>query len=85
MSRVLVVGGGFAGFWAALAAKRVTGDAAEVTLVSRTPMLEMRPRLYEAKPETLGADLRAPLRAAGISFVEGEAVGLDIGTRRVLL
>lgn len=85
MSRVLVVGGGFAGFWAALAARRVAGDAVEVTLVSRTSMLEMRPRLYEAKPETLGTDLRAPLGAAGISFVEGEAVGLDIGPRRVLL
>lgn len=85
MSRILIIGGGFAGFWAALAAKRVAGDAAEVTLVSRTPALEMRPRLYEAKPETLGADLRAPLAAAGVSFVEGEAVGLDIGPRRVLL
>jgi len=85
MSRVLVVGGGFAGFWAAMAAKRVAGDAAEVSLVSRTPTLEMRPRLYEANPETLGADLRAPLGAAGISFIEGEAVGLDVGARRVLL
>ena len=42
MSRILIVGGGFAGFWAAMAAKRVAGDKAEVSLVSRTPVLEMR-------------------------------------------
>ena len=85
MSRILILGGGFAGFWAALAARRVAGSEAEVSLVSRTPVLEMRPRLYEANPETLGVDLRAPLGAAGIGFVEGEATGLDIGARRLML
>ena len=85
MSRILIVGGGFAGFWAAMAAKRVAGDKAEVSLVSRTPTLEMRPRLYEASPETLGIDLREPLGAVGIRFVEGEATGLDVAARRVVL
>jgi NADH dehydrogenase len=83
--RILVLGGGFAGFWAALAAKRVAGAAAEVTLVSRRPVLEMRPRLYEANPETLGIDLRAPLAAAGIGLIEGEATGLDLASRRLAL
>ncbi len=85
MSRILVVGGGFAGFWAAMAAKRIAAEKAEVMMVSRAPTLEMRPRLYEAKPETLGVDLRAPLSAAGIAFVEGEATGLDITARQVRL
>lgn len=85
MSAILIVGGGFAGFWAAMAAKRVVADKADVSLVSRSPTLEMRPRLYEAKPETLGADLAAPLAAAGVGFVEGEATGLDIGACRVIL
>jgi NADH dehydrogenase len=85
VSRILIVGGGFAGFWAAMAAKRVAGDKAEVSLVSRTPVLEMRPRLYEANPETLGIDLRAPLAAAGIRFVEGEATGLDLVAHKVKL
>lgn len=85
MPEILILGGGFAGFWAAMAAKRVAGDKAQVCLVSRTPTLEMRPRLYEANPETLGADLREPLASAGILFVQGEAMGLDIGSRRVRL
>jgi NADH dehydrogenase len=46
---ILVIGGGFAGFWAAVAARRVAGARTGVTLVSREPMLEIRPRLYEAK------------------------------------
>jgi len=82
---ILVVGGGFAGFWAAMAARRVAGDRARVTLVSREPVLQMRPRLYEANPETLGADLLPLLDAAGVSFVQGEATGLDFDRRTVAL
>src|SRR3546814_4961950 len=62
---ILVVGGGFAGFWAAMAARRVAGEQASVTLVSREPVLQMRPRLYEARPETLGVDLRSEERRVG--------------------
>lgn len=82
---VLVVGGGFAGFWAAMAARRTAGDRAPVTLVSRDPVLQMRPRLYEARPESLGVDLRPLLGSAGIRFVAGEATGIDIDSRSVLL
>ncbi|MEZ5411601.1 MAG: FAD-dependent oxidoreductase [Acidimicrobiales bacterium] len=59
--RVCVVGGGFAGFWAAVAARRVDGEA-EVTVVSPLEHLVMRPRLYEAAPETLAEPL-GPLLA----------------------
>lgn len=66
--RVCVVGGGFAGFWAAVAARRVDG-AARVTVVSPLEHLVMRPRLYEAAPETLAEPL-APL----LAVVEAELV-----------
>jgi len=85
MTDILVLGGGFAGFWAALAARRVAGENAEIALVSRAPVFEMRPRLYEAHPETLGVDIREPLRAAGIGFIEGEATGLDVAARKLML
>lgn len=68
-----------------MAARRVAGDKAHVTMVSREPVLQMRPRLYEANPETLGADLRPLLDAAGVCFVQGEAVGLDLPGRAVTL
>jgi len=32
--RIVIIGGGFAGFWAALAARRTAGQEAEITLVS---------------------------------------------------
>lgn len=63
-----MVGGGFAGFWAAVAARRVDQEA-EVTVVSPLEHLVMRPRLYEAAPETLAEPL-APL----LAMVEAELV-----------
>jgi NADH dehydrogenase len=80
---ILVIGGGFAGFWAAVAARRVAGSRAEVTLVSCEPMLEIRPRLYEAKPETLAVAMPPLLRQVDANFVRGEAVGLDTAATTV--
>jgi NADH:ubiquinone reductase (H+-translocating) len=82
-NKILVVGGGFAGFWAAVAARRVAGAKADVTLLSPGPMLEIRPRLYEAKPETLAVDMLPHLRTLGIRFVRGEAVALDTAAKIV--
>jgi NADH:ubiquinone reductase (H+-translocating) len=72
MTRVVVVGGGFAGLNASLAASRVAEGRLSVTLISRDPWLTIRPRLYERQPETLRADLIKPLNAAGAQFVRGE-------------
>ena len=51
--QILIVGSGFACFWAALAARRVAGPRAEVILVSRQPVLEIRPRLSDAKARAI--------------------------------
>lgn len=83
--KILVVGGGFAGFWAALAARRLAGPRAHVSLVSPEPMLQIRPRLYEALPETLGVPLLPLLHKVEVAFVPGEAVGLDTPARTVKL
>ena len=84
-SKILIIGGGFAGFWAAVAARRVAGPRAAVTLVSAAAVLEMRPRLYEARPETLAVDLLPLLRKVDVSFVRGEAIGLDTAAKAVTL
>jgi len=83
--RLVVVGGGFAGFWAALAARRVAGTQAGVALVSREPMLQMRPRLYEADPQALQIDLRPFLNRVGVEFVEDEASALDCESHYLML
>jgi NADH dehydrogenase len=84
-NQILIIGGGFAGFWAAVAARRVAGARAEVTLVSREPVLEIRPRLYEARPEALGVDILPLLRQVDIRFLRGEAVQLDTAAKTVAL
>jgi len=83
--RILVVGSGFAGFWAAVAARRVAQHRTEVTLVSPEPVLEIRPRLYEARPETLSMALLPLLRKIDVGYVRGEAVGLDAAAKAVTL
>ena len=83
--KILVIGGGFAGFWAAVAARRVAGSRAEVSLVSREPVLEIRPRLYEARPETLAVALLPLLRKVDVGFVRGDAIGLDAAAKTVTL
>ena len=74
---IVIVGGGFAGFWAAVAARRVAPARVDVALVSRAPVLEVRPRLYEAQPERFQVDLLPLLERIGVGFVQGEATGLD--------
>src|SRR5215471_3542718 len=82
---ILIIGGGFAGFWAAVAARRVAGPLADVTLVAPEPMLEIRPRLYEARPETLAVDVRPLLRKVDIGFARAAAIGLDTAAKTVSL
>ena len=63
MSNIVVVGGGFAGMWAALTAARelhLAGSTAKVSLISRDEYLTVRPRLYEV----FTTDFRAPLGQA---------------------
>ncbi|MDT8399260.1 MAG: FAD-dependent oxidoreductase [Pseudomonadales bacterium] len=77
MKSILVLGGGFAGLNAALAAVRVAGTHAEVTLISREPFLTIRPRLYEAEPDSLKASLSEPLATVGANFVVGDVTAID--------
>ena len=88
MSHLLIIGGGYAGMWASLAAAaqadRHGGDA-DITLVSRDGYLTNRPRLYEANPATLRDHLASSLDPAGVRFVEGDAETIDTAARTVTL
>jgi NADH dehydrogenase len=83
--RIVVVGGGFAGFWAAVAARRIAGSRLSIMLVSREPKLQIRPRLYEAAPNDLAVDLSPLLEKVGVDFVAGDVSTLEVPNRLIWL
>jgi NADH dehydrogenase len=86
LPHVIVVGGGFAGLWAALAAARefaLAGRAVKVTVISRDEYLTVRPRLYEAFCTELRAPLAPSFVPLGIGLAVGEVTAIDTATRRV--
>ncbi|KAI1196993.1 FAD-containing subunit of NADH dehydrogenase [Nemania serpens] len=79
--KIVVVGSGFAGFWAALSARRLislnlgkgSSEAAsiEVVVIAPDANLVMRPRLYEPNPAAMSAPVDDVYRACGVNFVYG--------------
>jgi len=81
--RLVIIGSGFAGMYAALSAARlrdtnhVSPDELEIALVAPEPTLVIRPRLYEPSPETLTAPLSALLDAIDVVYVQGRVKTID--------
>ena len=71
-----MVGGGFAGFWAAVAARRVSPDLA-ITVVNASDDLVVRPRLYEAVSDELVVALRPLLELVDVDLVVNTCTGLN--------
>jgi NADH dehydrogenase len=87
--RLVIIGAGFAGMYAALSAARlrdiqgVSPEELEIALVAPEPTLVVRPRLYEPKPETLTAPLLDVLKAIDVVYVQGSAETVDTKARTV--
>ena len=87
--RIVIIGAGFAAMYAALSAARLrdikgaSPKDIEIMLVAPEPTLVIRPRLYEAKPETLTAPLRDVLKAIDVVYVQGLAETVDAKSRVV--
>ncbi|MFB9268064.1 FAD-dependent oxidoreductase, partial [Bradyrhizobium erythrophlei] len=87
--RVVIIGAGFAGMYAALSAARlrdvqgISPEELEIALVAPEPTLVVRPRLYEPKPETLTAPLLNVLKAIDVVYVQGSAETIDTKSRMV--
>jgi NADH dehydrogenase len=85
--RLVIIGAGFAGMYAALSAARlrdirgVSPEELEIALVAPEPRLVVRPRLYEPKPETLTAPLLDVLKAIDVAYVQGSAETIDTESR----
>src|SRR5215470_15452469 len=87
--RLVIIGAGFAGMYAALSAARlreikgVSPEDLEIALVAPEPTLVVRPRLYEPNPETLTAPLTDVLKAIDVDYVQGSAETIDTKSRAV--
>jgi NADH:quinone reductase (non-electrogenic) len=87
--RLVIIGAGFAGMYAALSAARLrdirgaSPEELEIALVAPEPTLVVRPRLYEPKPETLTAPLLDVLKAIDVVYVQGSAETVDTRSRTV--
>src|SRR5436309_6428820 len=86
--RVLIVGGGFGGLYAAKALRHAP---VQVTLLDRRNFHLFQPLLYQVatgglSPANIAAPLRGVLRRqANARVLLGEVVNFDLGGRRVLL
>ena len=87
MQNILIVGGGFAGVWSALAAattrERLGGGPSDlrITLVTRDPHLTIRPRLYEPEPGLLRVPLDEIVGGDRVERVTGEVTDVDTSAR----
>lgn len=87
-SHVVIVGGGFAGLWAARA---LAGAAVRITLIDRQNHHLFQPLLYQVATAGLSSpDIAAPLRhilrkQANVTVRLDEALAIDRGARRVQL
>lgn len=84
--KIVIAGSGFAGFWAAVSAMRAIALAGkegeiEVTMVSPTPNVTIRPRLYEAVLENMSPDISTQLAAIGVRHLAGLVEQIDSANR----
>lgn len=89
--RLVIIGAGFAGMYAALSSARlrdikgVTPGELEIMLVAPEPTLVVRPRLYEPKPETLTAPLLDVFKTIDVTYVRGTAENVETERRTVIV
>ena len=86
MPNLLIIGGGYAGLWAAMAAARRAEEAGgelQIRLLSKDAYLTHRPRLYEANPQDMRTPLGPVLEPIGVELALGEVTAIDPAEKRV--
>src|SRR5437764_10639331 len=87
--RLVIIGAGFAGMYAALSSARlrdiqgISPDDLEIALIAPEPTLVVRPRLYEPRPETLTAPLLDVFKAIDVDYIQGSAETINTDARTV--
>src|SRR5574342_561936 len=89
-TRVVILGGGFGGIYAALRLERALGRGAalEVTLVNRENFFLFTPMLLEVAASDLDlTDIVSPIRTLlrRVKFIQGEVETIDLEMRQVVV
>ena len=84
MKNLVIIGGGFAGFWGAMSASRqakiLSGDNdLNMTVVSMDEYLSIRPRFYEDRFADMRVSLRKYFDPLGIGLKIGKTIGISPG------
>ena len=87
-AKVLVLGGNFAGLTAALNVKRLLGEDADVTVVSKSGQFQFNPSfIWIPFAKRAASEVAFPVartfESHGVRFVHGEATRIDAATQRV--
>lgn len=89
MKRIVIIGGGFAGYAAAAAAARnldlheIGPDQISITLINRDPYHAIRVRNYEADLRDVRVPLRSVLDPIDVTFIEADVTGFDLSDQQV--
>lgn len=90
MARVLILGGGFGGVYAAESLAQQLGDEHQITLVSRDSRFVFYPALVrlafgKCEPDDVSFDLRRSMLNRRISFIQAEVARIDPSERKAIL
>jgi NADH dehydrogenase len=88
MARILILGAGFSGLWAAIGAARKLdelGEAAEILVVDRNPYHNIRVRNYEVDLSDVALPLAEFLDPIGIRHVVAEVCAFDPVAQKVTI
>src|SRR4029077_7594131 len=89
MARILVLGAGFAGLWAAIGAARKLDEMGprsadvDILVVDRNPYHNIRVRNYEVDLSNAAIPLAELLDPIGVNHVLGEVQAIDVARQQV--
>ena len=89
MKNLLIIGGGFAGFWSAVSAARQSDTLSRrsdvnITVISLNEYLAIRPRFYENRFDDMRVLMKKYFEPLGIYLKIGKTVGIDTDQRTAL-
>jgi NADH dehydrogenase len=91
MARILVLGAGFAGLWAAIGAARKLREIGtrpgevEILVVDRNPYHNIRVRNYEVDLAEVAVPLGEVLDPIGVGHLTGRVEGIDLAKRQAVV